>query len=75
MTIFQTQLSLHSSLETETTGKTAPNTIIPNISSELLKRKIVYQGPKIWNSLKNDIKIKKTIFSFKKTLKKKLLVF
>ena len=46
---------------------------IPNISSEILKRNIVYQGPKIWNNLKNDIKIKKSTFSFKKTLKKKLL--
>ena len=39
---------------------------IPNISSELLKRNIVYQGPKIWNNLKNDIKTKKSILSFKK---------
>ena len=39
---------------------------IPNISSEILKRNIVYQGPKIWNNLKNDIKTKKSILSFKK---------
>ena len=46
---------------------------IPNINLELLKRNIVYQGPRIWNSLKNDIKIKMSIFSFKKALKNKLL--
>ena len=46
---------------------------ISNINLELLKRNIVYQGPKIWNSLKNDIKIEKTIFSFKKPLKNELL--
>ena len=46
---------------------------IPNISSEILKRNIVYQGPKIWNNLKNDIKTKNSILSFKNTLKKKLL--
>ena len=46
---------------------------IPNINLELLKRNIEYQGPKIWNSLKNDIKIQITIFSFKKTLKNELL--
>ena len=46
---------------------------IPNINLELLKRNIVYQVPKIWNSLKNNIKIKKIIFSFKKNFKKKLL--
>ena len=47
---------------------------IPNINLELLKRNIVYQGPRIWNSLKNDIKIKESIFSFKKALKNELLV-
>ena len=46
---------------------------VPNINLELLKRNIVYQGPRIWNSLKNDIKIKMSIFSFKKALKNKLL--
>ena len=38
-----------------------------------LERNIVYQGPRIWNSLKNNIKIKKSISSFKKTLKDELL--
>ena len=47
---------------------------IPNINLALLKRNIVYQGPRIWNSLKNDIKIKESIFSFKKALKNELLV-
>ena len=46
---------------------------LPNINSELLKRNIIYQGPKIWNSLKNNIKNKKSIYSFKRTLKNKLL--
>ena len=46
---------------------------LPNINSELLKRNVIYQGPKIWNSLKNNIKNKKSIYSFKKTLKNKLL--
>ena len=49
---------------------------ICNINLELFKRNVKYQGPlytKIWNSLKNDIKIKKTIFSFKKPLKNELL--
>ena len=54
-------------------GENNPKYHIPNISSELLKRNIVYQGPKIWNSLKNDIKFQKSIFSFKKTFKKQLL--
>ena len=43
---------------------------IHNINLELLKRNIVYQGPRIWNSLKSDIKIKKSIFSFRKSFKK-----
>ena len=42
---------------------------VPNINLEFLKRNIVYQGPRICNSLKNDIKIKTSIFSFKKALK------
>ena len=46
---------------------------IPNINLELLKRKIVYQGPRIWNSLKNDIKIKNSIFNFKTALRNELL--
>ena len=46
---------------------------VPNINLELLKRNIVYQGPRIWNRLKNDIKNKKSIFSFKKALKNELL--
>ena len=48
-----------------------PKYHIPNISSELLKKNTVYQGSKIWNSLKYDIKIKKSIFSLKKNFKKK----
>ena len=46
---------------------------IPKINLKLLKRNIVYPGPRIWSSLKNDIKIKKSIFSFKKALKNELL--
>ena len=46
---------------------------IPNISLKLLKRNIVYQGPRTWNSLKSDIKIKSSIFSFKKAFKNELL--
>ena len=46
---------------------------LPNINSELLKRNIIYQGPKIRNSLKSNIKNKKSIYSFKRTLKNKLL--
>ena len=46
---------------------------IPNISLSLLKRNIVYQGPRTWNSLKSDIKIKSSIFSFKKAFKNELL--
>ena len=72
MTIFQIQLDLPSTLETEY-GENNLKYHISNINLELLKRNIVYQGPKIWNSLKNDIKIKKTIFSFKKPLKNELL--
>lgn len=46
---------------------------LPNINSELLKRNIIYQGPKIWNSLESNIKNKKSIYSFKRTLKNELL--
>ena len=49
MTIFQIQLNLPSTLETENTEKTTSNTMFPNINLELLKRNIVYQGPRIWN--------------------------
>ena len=46
---------------------------IPNINLKLLKRNIVYQGPRTWNRLKSDIKIKRSIFSFKKAFKNELL--
>ena len=50
---------------------------IPNINLELRKkhgeRSIAYQGPRMRNSLKNDIKITKSIFSFKKALENELL--
>ena len=72
MTIFQTQLNLLSILETETTEQTTANTIFL-ISAQKSHRETLYQRPKLWNNLKNDTKIKKSIFSLKKTLKKKLL--
>ena len=67
------KLNLPSTLETEYRENNLKYHI-PNINFALLKRNIVYQGPRIWNNLKNDIKIKKNIFSFKKALKNELLV-
>ena len=46
---------------------------VPNVSSELSKRTIIYQGPKIWNKLKTDVKNKTNIFSFKRFLKNEFL--
>ena len=46
---------------------------VPNVSSELSKRTIIYQGPKIWNKLKNGVKNKTNIFSFKRFLKNEFL--
>ena len=36
---------------------------IANVNKKLLKRNIVFQRPRIWKISKNDIKIKKSIFS------------
>ena len=47
---------------------------VPNINSELSKRTIVYQGPKIWNKLKNDMENKKSVPSFKKDLENELIL-
>ena len=48
---------------------------VPNVSSELSIKEltIIYQGPKIWNKLKNDVKNKTNIFSFKRFLKNEFL--
>ena len=46
---------------------------VPNVSSELSKRTIIYQGPKIWNKLKTDVKNKTNIFSFTRFLKNEFL--
>ena len=46
---------------------------VPNVNSELSKRTIIYQGPKIWKKLKTDVKNKTNIFSFKRFLKNEFL--
>ena len=74
MITYLTQLNQPSKLETGITEKTTSNKYhLPNINSELLKRNIIYQGPNIWNSLESNIKNKKSIYSFKRTLKNELL--
>ena len=47
---------------------------IPNIISEILKRNIVYQGPKIWNNLKMTSKLKGASSVLKKLLKGHLTI-
>ena len=45
---------------------------IPTIKSNLLKRNIIYQGPKVWNSISFGICSKKSISCFKYACIKKL---
>ena len=46
---------------------------IPSVRSNLLKRNIIYQGPKLWNSITVETCSKKSIQTFKTAYLKKLL--
>ena len=43
---------------------------IPNVNLDRTKNSIIFQGPKLWNTLNSSIKNKKNITSFKRALKK-----
>ena len=42
---------------------------IPIANTELLKQIITYQGPKVWNYLKSELKNKESFSSFRRALK------
>ena len=46
---------------------------LPLANTNLFKRDIVYQGPKLWNSMSTNIKNKVSVPTFKTALKKDLL--
>ena len=49
------------------------NCYIPHKSSRSGQYSLLFQGPKIWNSIDNMTKDIKSIFSFKKCVKQKFL--
>ena len=46
---------------------------LPLANTNLFKREIVYQGPKLWNSIPTNIKNKVSVPTFKTSLKKHLV--
>ena len=53
--------------------RNADNYIIPKIDSEIVRNSITYNGPIIWNSLSPDITNCKSLNSFKRKYKSKLI--
>ena len=45
------------------------NFLVPKPNTELYKSSFSFSGPKVWNSLPNEIKTSKTVFEFKNSYK------
>ena len=43
---------------------------IPNVQLDRTNNSIIFQGPKLWNSINTNLKNKKSLVSFKKATKK-----
>jgi hypothetical protein len=46
---------------------------IPNVRTNYGKNTLLYQGPKIWNAVETTIKLSKSVYIFKNSIKSKLL--
>ena len=49
----------------DTRFSSSDNFLVPKPNTELYKSSFSFSGPKVWNSLPNDIKTSKTVFEFK----------
>ena len=45
---------------------------VPSAKSDLLTKNIIFQGPRLWNSLKTELKNKKRLATFKNTFQRTL---
>ena len=57
----------------ETRQKSNNTLILPRVNTEQGKRSITFCGSEMWNSLHEDVKLKPSVSSFQKALKKKLI--
>ena len=63
----------HFSIRERNYGHNNANFHLPLANTNLFKRDIVYQGPKLWNSIPTNIKNKVSVPTFKTSLKKHLV--
>ena len=63
----------HFSIRKRNYGHNNEKSHLPLANANLFKRDIVYQGPKLWNSIPANIKNKVSVSTFKTALKKHLL--
>ena len=47
---------------------------LPLLRTLLAQKTFIYTGPRVWNSFDKDIKVAKSLYSFKKKLKSSLLI-
>ena len=53
----------------DTRCSSSDNFLVPKPNTELYKSSFSFSGPKVWNSLPNEIKTSKTVFEFKNSCK------
>ena len=66
--IYQYHRDIH---EHNTRQSTDPRT--PNVNSDIMRKSFLYQGPKLWATLDDRLKVSKTKSSFKTRLKLKCI--
>ena len=63
----------HFSIRERNYGHSNAKFHLPLANTNLFKRDIVYQGPKLWNSIPTNVKNKVSVSTFKTALNKHLL--
>ena len=63
-------ISEHFQITNRTFGE--KNYHVSSAKSDLLKRNIIFQGLRLWNSLKTELKNKKSLTTFKNTFQRTL---